>query len=542
MARSPLYKILCEVFKKSWPLNEKKIARRDFVSGLLATSVVSFQPRLMRFSPKNLSRIKIPSENPLIILGAGVAGLTAAYRLSQAGIACEIYEGSERLGGRILTFENFNKSGQFCEEGAEFIDSSHTHVIGLCKELGVALQDLSHEKTKFEPLLFHIEGHYYTEAEVTEQFQKVSKRLFSDFEKLGIDNRQTFVTYKNKTAAAIELDQLTLEQYLFSLKDEVEAWVLKAVEIAYVGEFGLDACEQSALNLITLIEPTEADSFDVFGNSDESMRISGGSSQLVEALYRKIQHTVPVHFNHRLVAVKDDSLRFEMNFERRLESSFMLKATRVLCTLPFTSLRNVSGLEGLGFSAVKQKAIREMGYGTHSKLIAGFKTRVWRKKTRTRVASLGSAISDTELQAVWETSRMQSGASGILTSFPGGKTGLNLRFTDKLKVLNNLEKTFEGSLNEFDGNTHFANWSQNSLFGGSYACPRPGQYTTLLGSLSEDEINGRFLFAGEHTSLANPGYVEGAVESANSSAAKIIRQKTSAVISRRDILSARIQT
>src|SRR5207247_9504444 len=36
----------------------------------------------------------------IVVVGAGLAGLTAAYRLQQAGYAAEVYEASDRIGGR----------------------------------------------------------------------------------------------------------------------------------------------------------------------------------------------------------------------------------------------------------------------------------------------------------------------------------------------------------------------------------------------------------------------------------------------------------
>ena len=50
------------------------------------------------------------------IVGGGVAGLTAAYRLQAAGVKPVLLEASSRLGGRMLTVYDFYK-GMFCELG-----------------------------------------------------------------------------------------------------------------------------------------------------------------------------------------------------------------------------------------------------------------------------------------------------------------------------------------------------------------------------------------------------------------------------------------
>ena len=88
------------------------------------------------------------------ILGAGVAGLCAAYELDRAGYDCVILEASRRIGGRSLTLrrgdrlQEMNAPLQDCrfEEGQWFnagpgrIPHHHVHVIDYCRQFAVALQ------------------------------------------------------------------------------------------------------------------------------------------------------------------------------------------------------------------------------------------------------------------------------------------------------------------------------------------------------------------------------------------------------------------
>jgi monoamine oxidase len=60
---------------------------------------------------------------------------------------------------------------------------------------------------------------------------------------------------------------------------------------------------------------------------------------------------------------------------------------------------------------------------------------------------------------------------------------------------------------------------------GSYTCPLVGQYTTLLAAASPAELDGRLVFAGEHTSGDYSGFMNGAVESGNRAAKEIIEPK-----------------
>ena len=84
-----------------------------------------------------------PHDPRVVVVGAGLAGLTAAYRLTQAGVAnVQLFESrADRVGGRCWTARGF-ADGQTAEHGGEFIDTRHVHLLGLVDELGLELEDL----------------------------------------------------------------------------------------------------------------------------------------------------------------------------------------------------------------------------------------------------------------------------------------------------------------------------------------------------------------------------------------------------------------
>ena len=92
-----------------------------------------------------------------------------------------------------------------------------------------------------------------------------------------------------------------------------------------------------------------------------------------------------------------------------------------MISLPFTVLREVDIRPEIWneLPPAQQQAIKELGYGTNSKLICGFDRRVWAAKGFT-----GATFSDLGYQSCWETSRGQAGTHGILTNFLGGKAGV----------------------------------------------------------------------------------------------------------------------
>ena len=113
--------------------------------GLLSTAAVA-EPLMLEKGQAHGTKV--------VILGAGVAGLSAAYELGKAGYDCTILEARDRVGGRNWSIRRGARldmndgTGQLCEFDPEMywnagparIPSAHDAVLGYCKELGVALE------------------------------------------------------------------------------------------------------------------------------------------------------------------------------------------------------------------------------------------------------------------------------------------------------------------------------------------------------------------------------------------------------------------
>jgi monoamine oxidase len=90
----------------------------------------------------------------IVILGAGIAGLVAAYELGKNGYDCIVLEARDRVGGRNFTVRRGTRiemndgtsqvcafdDGQYFNAGAARLASQHTAILGYCRELGVELE------------------------------------------------------------------------------------------------------------------------------------------------------------------------------------------------------------------------------------------------------------------------------------------------------------------------------------------------------------------------------------------------------------------
>ena len=493
-----------------------RFSRREFVRMLgaagLVTAAGGLAPLVARVKETRPSAAG--NREPVAIIGAGLAGLTAAYRLHQAGIACEIFEGSERTGGRVLTKYDFNKDAMFCELGGELVDSNHQDLITLARDLGVDIQELKGVDRGAD--LYFFGGKHYADEQLIPLFQPFARKLAADLE--GIYDKD-----QNLTAKAQRFDKISLAQYLAESSKGVENWVIDLLRVAYTIEYGRDADEQSALNLIVYLKPETSNGFKIFGDSDESKRIKGGSSSLPNALVNALAGKVKIQQGHNLLKIAETNSNLILTFGAD-GGSKEVKFTRVICTLPFTMLRLVDGVKALALSKPKQDTIAQLGYGNNSKVMYGFTERWWRNPAlKLPASSNGSVYTDLTLQCTWESSRGQTGESGILTNFLGGAAAVK-RLTDASfeKFREELLLVFPGIGDKFDGKRALMSWPDYKFTRGSYSCPLVGQYTTLLQAAPTPELGGRLLFAGEHTSGDFAGFMNGAVQSGNRAAKEIL--------------------
>lgn len=533
--RTPLFRKLTQTVRQAHWLNRNpqhhalffeardasRVSRRDFVRMLSAAGLLTAAGGASQFARGG--EIRKPDAHdgdPVAILGAGLAGLTAAYRLLKAGVPCEIFEGSERTGGRVLTKTGFNKDAMFCELGGELVDTNHTDLIALANELRVEIQELKGEDKGVD--LYFFGGKHYADETLIPLFQPFAKRLAADFD--GIYDAE-----ENFTEKATRFDRINLAEYLTQTGKGVEKWVVDLLRVAYTIEYGRDAGEQSSLNLIALLQADTSEGFMVFGESDESKRIQGGSSSLPNALVKAIENKVKINQSHRLVKIVQSGPNVTLSFATE-GGSKTVKFVRVICTLPFTMLRQVEGVKALALGRKKQEAIAHLGYGNNAKVMYGFTERWWRNPAvKLPAPSNGSIFTDLPLQCTWESSRGQAGERGILTNYLGG-AGAKPFTTERFdKFRDELNRILPGISGKFDGQRALMNWPEYKFTRGSYTCPLVGQYTTLLKVTGEPELDGRLIFAGEHTSGEFSGFMNGAVQSGNRAAKEILEPKKTAL-------------
>lgn len=455
----------------------------------------------------------------VVILGAGTAGLTCAYRLQQNGIAATIYEASPRVGGRMYSLQNFFPDDQTAELGGELIDTDHHAIRALARELNVELIDLAYldGSTGHD---YYIDGKLYrADSDWIDAFRPIAEAIRRD---IGANDENCDVTWNHATPEGKRLDEMSVAEWL--AKNKFSGPVVKVIEAAYVGEFGLQLDEQSALNLLCSVG-TEDDTFGIFGASNERFRARGGNAMIPIRLGQEI--TTPIQTGSVVESIRNRGTGFEVSV-RRNGVATAVRADIVVTTIPLTVMRHID-LRNLDLTAVQRGMIDNLGYGTNSKMMVGLSARPWVELNVTAYT-----FTDLPFQACWDTSRGQAGEHAILTNFTGGRQGLKIgegALQDRAKeFVANADKVFPGTAAAYTGKAVRQIWPKYEWSQGSYTCYRPGQYQRYMGALIQPQ--GKLVFAGEHTVEEN-GFMNSAVESGERAATQIL-----ALLGRRQVRAA----
>jgi monoamine oxidase len=440
-----------------------------------------------------------PSSPPRVaIVGAGLAGLTCAYRLHQRGIPSTLFEAHpQRVGGRCWTARGFAAS-QTAEHGGEFIDTAQHRIRALAAELELTLDDVEAPQRKrpgLHPRLV-LGGTPRRFAEVYRDQHLIGARAVAD------SRRIRDFTWNRATRAAHELDEMSAAGWLDrALPDPSQRLLRAATEQLMAEEYGLDVGRLSAIAMLI--------QFGSFGvESDERFHVHGGNDQIAWGLAERLPPGT-LQLDAPLTALRRRASSFALSFAGTPGETL---ADLVVLCLPFTALRRVD-LDRAGLGARKRRCIEELGMGTNAKLLLQFRRHL------SHYDDFNGEFYDEQIDT-WDSSIGEAGGPGVLTVFSGGSYGAAQHGHGPhgpaprprvAAALAKVSRAVPGLAAGFDGNAWLDHWASDPWTHGSYAAFEPGQYTRYWGFVGRPE--GRVLFGGEHTALAAQGFLDGAVAS-----------------------------
>jgi len=458
-----------------------------------------------------VSRALAATAPRVVVVGGGLAGLTCAYRLKQSGIRADLYEASDRLGGRCWTGRGEFAEGQIFEHGGELIDQGHTQTRQLAQELGLDLDNLLATEVNGTEPFYYFDGKPYSFAEATDDLKQIWQQLHKDVSAASYPTLYNLSTQRGR-----ELDAMSIADWIRAyVPGGLKSRLGQLLDVAYNIEYGAETSVQSSLNMLYLLAYSGQGQLRIFGPSNEKYHVRGGNDQITMRLAAGLQGQITT--GSALTSIRrnaDGSYRLAFQSGSATNT---VSADRVVLALPFSILRTIDYAKA-GFSGVKTTAIEEMGMGTNSKLHLQFKNRHW-----TGLGSNGETYADTGYQNSWEVTRSQPGTAGILVDYTGGKVGASFGSGTPAEraaqFLRQIEPVLPGISARWNGKATLDYWTGYQWTKGSYSYWKVGQYTKFAGSEREQE--GACHFAGEHTSVDFQGYLNGAVESGERAAGEI---------------------
>lgn len=445
----------------------------------------------------------------IAVIGAGLGGLTAAYRIRQQGYDVSVYEARARPGGRVCSFYSGNSID---EVGGKFLNDAGEakNIVALAEELKLPVDNYSIDYTR----------NYYNRGQ--------SCSYYALFDNMPYPSDSLWRALTEKAKSKNRLDEL-LDDFFSSSK-----------ELRNLFEIHLRNYEGPSTQYLTTNDIDDLFEFYKYayhyrqkereGTIDKyNIRvINGGNCKLVEALCQSLQGRVFQRMPLTSMSKADNQILLEFNDQK-------VKADIVVLALPCSTLRDVNIAEGT-IPDDQMLAINTLKYGTNAKLIIPLHI-----PTETY-----PEFTFTEEAYTWFNQD-----HSILTCYYGGEAGqFDHKSSDALqemmqREIRALEVLYPNAqyskdiepFTETDKPYIFSNapsaisWYNERYSKGSYSYFGIESWDTFnvfrqeFGEKVREvfrPINQQIFFAGEHTALI-PATLEGAVESGERAARTILR-------------------
>ena len=475
-----------------------------------------------------LDMCRLKNQQPrkkIIILGAGIAGLVAAYELERLGHEVEIIEASDRIGGRIWThhFGDGENAG-YGELGAMRIPSDHEYTLHYVREMGLS-DKLCKFVTVFEEqnALMNIEGQVFRMKDAPHLLQERYQGIFTD-ERYG-EKTRLFAAWLQTIVNTIAPESLrkSLERDLQThLMDELDKLDLTP----YFSEDGETINLQKFIKENPFFRSKCSQALDMFlsdiviETSHDLLQIAGGTEQIIHRLADSIKGNIKCNTEVTGLQVCKDNVRISF---RENGEFYIRNYDYVLCTIPFSVLRK---LELIGFDDKKLESIHNAVYCPATKVAFNCAQRFWEKDGIRGGASFsGEGIRQTYYPSV-------KGNTTMLASYTIGEDADKMGAMSEAERYDYVKRVVAKIHPEIEGDGMVTDAA--SIAWGEYKWSAGGCTIYWDGDESNHTINyleaarpqNTLFFAGEHCSRF-PAWIQGSLESSLEAVYDIVSHKPS---------------
>lgn len=301
------------------------------------------------------------------VVGGGLSGLTAAKRLADAGYKVDVFEGGDRVGGKIRLVTN--QQGFAADTAAEFIDSDHGRLADICKELNIpVIKSLD----SLESTYALADGRILSDAQFNATYRPISRQVIRDKKIIAGDPSGARARHLDSTSTSQYLrdladnvkDERSFFLRLFTAKPAFDPYILRAAEQGYSAESGRPADQISGLQFLHEAAGTQDT---LLLHSDCAFRVEGGTQRLTDALRADLEAKgATFHFNSKTDEISKQDGKFRLGFENgnATPASF----DQVVLGVQAHDMANIRGLEAVGLGAADQDALRQLQYSHSTKI------------------------------------------------------------------------------------------------------------------------------------------------------------------------------
>jgi len=429
---------------------------------------------------------------PIIIVGAGAAGLAAASRLTRAGFRVLLLEARDRLGGRVWSIPR--SDGTVAELGAEFVHGRPPEVFMLAEENRLELSEFEgeswcEEAGRLGPCRRHLEN------------------IFSTIEELAA-----------RSTADLSFNDLLLQSGQ-SISDDERAWALAFVQ-------GFHAADVSRISAKSVLQDMKAEEEN---GGEQSFRLGSGYQAVLDSLLRSCDQSLcDYRLRHSVMEVRWAPGKVSVAGTSD-GGTFQYSGKAAVVTVPIgvlqTAQRNLASIRFTPELPEKQKALSSLAMGTAFHVSICFQRPFWKERIR-EMDHLGFLFSRQPRFPTWWTSP-QSGDAALTGWFAGPEAAKMGAMSDKSigeVALTTLAAVFamdRDSLENLVTDIYLHNWQADPYSHGAYS------YVLVNGADAQkalaEPVENTLFFAGEATeSTGHRATVHGAIATGYRAADEVI--------------------
>lgn len=439
------------------------------------------------------------ADRSVIVIGAGIAGLAAAWKLGSAGCRVSVLEARDRIGGRIWTISNPHPDFPI-ELGAEFIHGRPPEILDSLQEAGTEITEVEGRSwCRFDNRL--------RPCDFWSSIDSVLSRMD--------DSRpdESFMDFLRRTSPRNEPN-------------------LEAQRRALGYVVGFNAADPTLVGVHWLAQGMRAEE-KIEG--DRSFRARNGYRDLLDVFQREISECTAVNIRTNKVVERLKWRPGAIKLAMRGGGTETFEASRVLITLPLAVLKAAAGEVGAvafepALPASKESALDKLEMGKVIRIVLSFGERFWDSilpiGSRTTLSDMSFLLSDDEWFPTWWTSMPNklptiTGWAPFLCAEKLSSQSREFVVERSLQTLSQLLNVDCGMLRDRLRNAFFHDWQSDPFSRGAYSYGKVGSDGAQQ-ALASPVANTLF-FAGEATdTTGNNGTVHGAIASGYRAAKQIL--------------------